>query len=54
MSEIEILQKILDKITSIENNLMIIKDSFLWVIGISVGILVLYILYRVLYNFMCY
>ena len=45
-NEVAILQEISTKLDTINKNIEIINNSFLWFLGASVGFVVIYILYK--------
>lgn len=53
-NEIELLQEISDKIEKLNTNIEIINNSFLWFLGFIVAVVVIYILYKCIDEFISF
>lgn len=52
--ELELLSSLSENVIYIKNILEIIKNSFLWFLGVSIALLVIYILYRFIDSFISF
>lgn len=53
-NEIQLLQEISEKLDKVITNIEIMQNSFLWFLGITVALVVIYILYKCIDEFISF